>query len=507
MVLDAATGKPLAGARVSPRYFGHPLVWVDTERAVKTDGKGRFELGGVDKGFGVCVECEGYESIGDWREFEAKMQLDTDGGENTFRLPRSVPRKTAGGHETEREVKPRLFGSVVDERGEPVGPYRVVAAAMQDPDSLFGNKEYYFGEEISGVPAGEAWELTLYSDAKLYWVMAQAQGLAPAMRVVRHEELAQPIHLQLRRGFSLTGQVEGPGVAQGKAVAMLQPMYLFDSNPPHKHHDQSPLHGVGASRANVGSDGRFGFDHLSTGSYLLQIAAPAASPIERLITFRDRDVRLAEPLKMPAAGRIEGVVYNREGELMVMEPCHWSPPETIDPKVGEALWGKYTFVGGLGRFTTDERGRFVLENVPAGHTSVGFSYNVLIDVIDSHDHVVNVLPGRTTEVRINAPEGSESCWQLPVEVVVGDGSRQAVMAGCSITNPKFLDPPEGDDPQEVGIALAFQPLPGQAVSWPGERVGAFVVIPLSGPGRAAADGYSPRQVSSDKVGVGMHFLR
>jgi len=155
VVLDVATGKPLAGARVSPRYFGHPLVWIDTERAVKTDEKGRFELGGVDKWYGVCVERQGYEPIGDWREFEAKMQLHADGGENTFRLQPRVPRKETGRQETEKEIKPRLFGCVVDERGEPAGPYRVVAAAMQDPDALIGNKEYYFEEEVKDVPAGK----------------------------------------------------------------------------------------------------------------------------------------------------------------------------------------------------------------------------------------------------------------------------------------------------------------------------------------------------------------
>jgi hypothetical protein len=177
---------------------------------------------------------------------------------------------------------------------------------------------------------------------------------------------------------------------------------------------------------------------------------------------------------------------------MVMETCHWSPTVTADPKVGEALWGKYSCVGGRVSFTTDENGRFALENAPAGRNSVGFNYNVLIDVIGSHDHLLDVLPGRTTEVRINVPEDSELCWKLPVEVMVGDGSRDDVIAGCCITNPKFFTPPSYNDPEVPGISLAFEPPADQAVSWPAEDDSMFIEIPSGGgPGRAVLQGIHP----------------
>lgn len=488
VVLDATTGKPLAGALVSPRYFGHPTPWVRKGRAVKTDEEGHFVLGGVDVTYGICVECQGYETIGSWSMFEHAVKLDTD-GENVFRLKRKPPEEQAGDREELKKTKPRLFGHVVDDRGEPVGPYRVVAAAM--PRSEYGERACFFAKEVNGLPVGKPWELTLYGNAKRYWVMAEATGFAPSVQVVWHEELDRPIWLRLRRGFSLSGRVEGPGVAEGKAVAMVQPMYLFDSHPPHQHHHRSPLHGIQARRVDVAADGRFTLDHLGEGTWLLQIVAPGATPVERLITFRNQDVRVEEPLKMECAGRIEGVVYDRDRKVMALESCHWKPLETIDPKVGEAIWGKYLFVGGACSFTTDERGRFVLENVPAGQVRVGFSYQALFNHFRDQDHLVNVVSGRTTEVRLNVPEDSERCWKLPVEVVVGDGSRDCVVAGCSITNPAFYNPPEDEEAERLGISLNFVPLAGQPASWPAESVAMFVEIPLDRPASAVLTGISP----------------
>ena len=485
VVLDVATGEPLAGAQVSPRYFGHPTPWINTERAVKTDEKGHFLLGGVDVDYGVCVKCEGYETSGSWSMFGRTVKLKTD-DENVLRLKRKSPEEQTKDRKKLEKTKPRLFGHVVDDRGEPVGPYRVVAAAI--PRSESGNRTYFFAKEAKGLPAGKPWELTLYSDAKRYWVMAEAEGFAPSSQVVCHKELDRPIRLRLRRGFSLFGRTEGPGVVEGEAVAMVQPMYLFDSHPPHVLHHRSPLHGILAKRVDVAADGRFTVEDLGEGTWLLQIVAPGATPVERLITVRNQDVRIEEPLKMECAGRVEGIVYDRDRKLMALESCRWTPMETIDLKVGAAIWGKYLFVGGLGTFTTDERGRFVLENVPAGQVCVGFSYQVLLNYVEHNEHLVHVVPGRTTEVRLNVPEDSELCWKLPVEVVVGDGSRDCVAAGCSINNPKFYDPPEYEDAEQLGVSLGFEPLPGQPASWPDE---VFVEISLDGPAATVLTGISP----------------
>lgn len=427
--------------------------------------------------------------------------LEKKDGVQIFRLgPKPPPKKTAV--DTKKGVKPRLSGRVVDYKGDPVGPYRVVAAAMQDPDSLWGNKEYYFAEEAKYIPQGEPWDLTLYGDAKRYWVMAEASGFATAVQVVWHKDIDRAIELRLRPGFSLFGKVEGPGVTEGKAVVMTQPMYLFDSNPATDHHSSSPLHCIQVCRVNVGIDGSFRISNLSPGTHVMQIVAPGATPIERLVTFRDKDIHLEAPLRLKPSGRIQGIVYDRDGDLMVMESCPWAPPLTVDPKVGASIWSKYSSIGGIVGFTTDEKGRFALENAPVGLNGVGFSYNVLIDVIDHFNHSVTVLPNCTTEVRINVPDESKLCWKLPVEVMVGDGSREDVIAGCGITNPKFLHPDSHDDRDILGISLAFEPLENQAVSWPDVDESMFVEIPPEGgPGRAALKGIHPGRTRCS-VGVG-----
>lgn len=482
VVLDADTGRPIVGAEVAPKYVGPPpWPWVCTRRGVKTDAEGRFQLNGVAKSLGIYVSHRNY------KEYHLPSALLTEDGGASLRLVLG-PKSPQPADEDEdpvarKKIQPRLHGRVTDLAGQPVGPYRIVAVPTNDGNSIEGDGARCYEEELKGRAPGKPWELKFIGNAKLYWITAESPGFAPVTKIVPHGAISRPIEFRLGPGFSFAGRISlAGGDSRGTAardrqtsasaplgpaeiVIMMQPMYLLVSNPAHRFAPSIPFHKIQVSRVNPREDGRFRFDHLAPGTYMLQAVARGRTPVERLITLGDRHLQCEDSLTLVPAGRIEGIVCHDGGKPMVMESCDWTAPITLDPKVGEALWGAYSMGTPAGSFATDEHGCFALENVPAGRYRVGFDIPGATS-FGRREHAVQVLPDRTTQVQINLPADSAASWNLPVEVTVGDGSRTDLIAGGRITNPEFFHTVPGENPATLTVPLALEPLSGQAVSWP-----------------------------------------
>ena len=60
-VLDAETGKPVAGAEAAPVQYAHPFSsFPDWEEAAKSDGAGKYRLV-TSEAIGIAARCHGYE--------------------------------------------------------------------------------------------------------------------------------------------------------------------------------------------------------------------------------------------------------------------------------------------------------------------------------------------------------------------------------------------------------------------------------------------------------------
>ncbi len=98
------TGKPVAGARISPIVFMPPSFTNDPDRFVTSDENGRFELHGVDLGLGITAEHPEY--------LETRLDFDPD----AFH----VGEDGSASVEIALRSGPDLHGTVRDPQGNPV---------------------------------------------------------------------------------------------------------------------------------------------------------------------------------------------------------------------------------------------------------------------------------------------------------------------------------------------------------------------------------------------------
>jgi protocatechuate 3,4-dioxygenase beta subunit len=80
-VLDADTGKPVAGAEVAPMKSGHHFDWADWDEAVKTDGEGKYRIA-TQEAQGIAARHPQY------RDEEPMRSIWEFGpGQNQVRIP------------------------------------------------------------------------------------------------------------------------------------------------------------------------------------------------------------------------------------------------------------------------------------------------------------------------------------------------------------------------------------------------------------------------------------
>ena len=119
---------------------------------------------------------------------------------------------------------------------------------------------------------------------------------------------------------------------------------------------------------------------------------------------------------------------------------------------------------------TDENGRFSVDNVPAGLVKVGIPY-MIFDLLCADEWAVQVVEGKTTEVRILDPVRSRP---MPVEFRFGDGSKAHYESATGFgakRKVKYVTSRltrDGDDvagPRRPGFRVDLIPRPGQAISF------------------------------------------
>ena len=135
-VLDAETGKPIAGADVAPVKMGHHFNWPDWDESAKTDAQGRFRVT-TRSAEGLAARHSDYRQ-GDW-----------DGGPSMFDAGhnRRIPTWSDGKPEEPNEIAPyglivrlqpviALRGRVVDVDGKPIADV-LVGGGDSDADGHF----------------------------------------------------------------------------------------------------------------------------------------------------------------------------------------------------------------------------------------------------------------------------------------------------------------------------------------------------------------------------------
>ncbi|NQT36279.1 MAG: hypothetical protein HQ581_02255 [Planctomycetes bacterium] len=467
VVLDAKDGKPIADAEVAPldrvnSGWGDDHDTPNWARRARTDDAGRFCVGG-DKTPGVAARRKGYWSRPDsYQEAPAKPETrkTPDGKtEIVIRLPRcSDPQWEDWRKDEDRSnhqpTGEKLFRGVVTlaDYSHAEGTCTVIVAAARGKHCYWDaalpwshdppeTKDHV---RLDGIPLRKEWSASIatYSNDEAYYVAALREGFSPT--VVRiptnNDNRPQPFpadteaapkpgqlfDLQLKRGVRVSGRVEGPGVAEGTAVATLFPEpYLYDWQ------FANELQWL-TRTAKVARDGSFRFEQVEPGLFRLQVLSRKAGPFQGMVIVGREDKQLG-PCNIQPFGRIAGVIHDLPGMVYtnvsdspagprIMAPASWGKPIIFNETLGLELFGPDKFV-------TDEKGRFVIERAPAGKTFVGFSYNLSNDCRDYASEEIVVVPGQTSQVALALPPGqTKGLVSVPLDVVIGDGSFDAFRA-------------------------------------------------------------------------------
>lgn len=312
-----------------------------------------------------------------------------------------------------------ITGRVLDDTGEPIRQFTVSASPVREgrrwwggQDSLADHRDSEDGRfEIEDVPIGR-WELQVsaggYGDTDEEWRVEVPQ--------------LEPIEIVLTRGAALAGVVLDPAgnPVVGATVSAREGARSWSTN-----------------QAQTWEGGEFSISGLAPQSWTLSATHPDWAASEDLSVEPGPAMRLRDlVLTLRVGGTITGEVFTDEGE----------------PRVGARVsWGtgaQQSFdMDGEGP-TTDEDGRFVLENVTPGKvtvTAMPSQDEVVAGMEDAQDEMsfINVMGAmRTKSVEVVA--GAE------VHVVLGGTPKQPVTvhgtvreAGATVAGARVMVVAEG----------------------------------------------------------------
>jgi hypothetical protein len=273
-VADAATGAPLAGARVASRAAGGGAV-----RGVETDASGRFRFDSIPPGsYEVVAAAEGY-LVSDPQRVDARASAPPP---LRFALERGLS----------------IGGVVVDEvSGDPV-PGAELRLAGPDPRRYAGPFAPPHADgsgrfELRGVPAGEGYALA----ARAPGYLEGRLDLPP----VRPPGGLSGVRLPLSRGARIAGRVLDPAgaPAPGAVVTVLAERAALEPR----------------SSRPAGPDGAFVVEGLADGPY--QVGAErdkeALAELRPVVVARGAGPLDLE-LRLATAPPIEGRVTDEAGE-------------------------------------------------------------------------------------------------------------------------------------------------------------------------------------------------
>jgi len=479
VVKDAQTRMPVAGATVAPLEFYNPSCVPDFDRAVKTDAKGAFELPLVEPGQEIRAMHPHYlDEDAAAKEQPVEMLLRagatisgtvkdargnplagvsvSEGGKSTLsgKDGRFVLRGLSGWmgyYPTFRKkgylektlkfkepptdplsvvIQPDfgIAGRVLSPEGEPVPRYAVAVGAGTVPRDYSCVTSRV--EDLQG-----QFDLRLQTGGK-HWVGIRADGYAPWEGWTHVGRDGRPLTIRLRRGVTVTGKVTAPANGTTVLRAVLVPQRKADVDAEGRPSFSRNGPGEAALRAVIGElsdvrywnpseiathiatveeDGAFRIEQVRPDSYTLTMAGKGVAPTTIRLEVPEGGIDVGR-LKAGGTGRIFGRVY---------KPKFYDEGGVWAFKQGEIHHPDCDDILDI-RFKTDEDGRFSVEGVPVGFVSVSFDYPEGSDIVYSFSRSVRVLEGKSTEVRFGDPAGD---WNLPLDVVIGDGSARQLRVG------------------------------------------------------------------------------
>ena len=431
-VVEEATGKPVARARVFPLMFTPPMFLPDRDRPFVTDAEGRFEVRGVDAAIAVkhpdYVETEIYldeksadkavavrlergESIrglvidasgsplrdvkvddgtGKTTRTDAGGRFELRGlrkwaGDDLWKLDFSkegfgdVPLKTGRidpeGVKITLQALPVFKGRVVDGNGVPVTKYQLICGPGTTPKD-YESKEFAVAAADGGFTVQPR---TLGESGRDFWIGVKAPGHAPWEGVVDISVLKEgDFEVKLEPGHSLSAVVILPASATGMVSSELVPSDLKEDSVMRKFVARKDSFKAGAALR---------LDHLRPGKYQFTISCDGATPRIQPVTLGELDLDLGE-LRLGGTGTIFGTAYD---PYQPREPWRFTDGEVYLDGIKEPVL----------RFKTDKDGKFRVPSVPVGKVKVLFYYNITADIIDAKVAEVFVTEGGEVQATVN----------------------------------------------------------------------------------------------------------
>ncbi|WP_165224699.1 carboxypeptidase-like regulatory domain-containing protein [Aquisphaera insulae] len=400
-VRDEETKAPIAGARVTPLIPAMPGLRTDEDKAVTTGADGRYEVHGVGPDFGLYISHPDHAPDGDSiRGMAVGPNLDV------WLKPMSRPTPPATPAVPVPQPTIELAGRVIGPDGRPVEAFTVVVGAGESPEP-----ERCVRREVRD---GSGRFRIGFPQEGTTWVGIAAAGFAFWDGRVEHRRGGPPIEVRLAPGVSVTGRLDLPPEFRSRIKAQLR---LHDNDPD-----------VAARTAPIGADGRIRFEHVRPDRWWLWLQGEGI-PL-RALTFdvpaEDVDFGTVRVDTTVATGRIEGRAWQR--------PEDGGGPRVFDDGFVGNRPLPHEDRPGI-EFLTGEDGRFRVDRVPVGLTTVGFPHDIGC-VLDEFRWRVLVVPGRTTEVLAFDPEGSGS---YTLAFAIGDGSAAQFDSGSGVSAARRVE--------------------------------------------------------------------